>query len=45
MKFNCQNGTEKWQGEIKNYREFGSHYLLQVSAKGSGILRPINANI
>lgn len=37
MKFNCVNGTTSWQGEIKNYKEYGSHYFLELSAKGSGI--------
>ncbi|CAH8721281.1 hypothetical protein P4K96_27585 [Bacillus cereus] len=38
MKFNCvnENGAT-WQGEIKRYKEHGSHYHLEISAKGSGI--------
>lgn len=38
MQFNCVNesGTT-WQGEIKRYKEYGSHYFLEISAKGSGI--------
>ncbi|GKS12828.1 hypothetical protein YDYSY3_38280 [Paenibacillus chitinolyticus] len=38
MRFNCvnENGTT-WSGEIKKYKEYGSHYHLEISAKGSGI--------
>lgn len=38
MKFNCANENgATWQGEIKRYKDFGSHYHLKISAKGSGI--------
>ncbi|MDQ6422600.1 hypothetical protein RB620_24515 [Paenibacillus sp. LHD-117] len=37
MKFNCRNGKEEWQGEIRSNKNYGSHYYLNISAKGSGI--------
>ncbi|CAM3803957.1 hypothetical protein ABER99_21370 [Paenibacillus glucanolyticus] len=37
MEFNCSNGKTTWQGKIKNYKEYGNHYSLDISARGSGI--------
>ncbi|MFD0591019.1 hypothetical protein ACFQZE_23775 [Paenibacillus sp. GCM10027627] len=37
MIFNCGNGKQQWQGEIRNSKKYGSHYYLNISAKGSGI--------
>ncbi|MCY9543607.1 hypothetical protein M5X00_24125 [Paenibacillus alvei] len=37
MIFKVNDGKEQWNVEVKNAKNFGSHYELRLSARGSGI--------
>lgn len=37
LKFQCNAEDDSWEGVIKSHMQYGSHYHIEVSAKGSGI--------
>lgn len=37
IQFTCVDGSRKWDGEIRRYKEYGDHYHIYVASRGTGI--------